>query len=58
MKVLTLRAAPLLDRALKQDVRLLVFRRSELEALGRTEAVAYLDTAIDSIEEARRELAT
>jgi len=32
------------------------FHRAELRLLGKKEALAYMDTAIESIEEARREL--
>lgn len=45
-----------LDASLGRDIRLMNFHRAELRLLGKKEALAYMDTAIESIEEARREL--
>lgn len=45
------------DRALKQIERLLALSRSDLESLGLKEGAAYMNTAVDSVLEARKELA-
>lgn len=45
------------DRNLKYIERLIALSKADLESLGEEEGAAYLDTAADSVLEARKELA-